>query len=150
MADTRIDDGLESPRVAGTPFALTAIGVLIFIGISVGVLWAVFTSAVPNRLPAPAQRPPAPRLLAHPPTELQAVWKAQRARLEGYHWVDRANKVASIPIDRAMAIIAARGKDAYAPIPGAPSAPAPQVPELLQGLTHAPSAPLSAKPGAPP
>jgi hypothetical protein len=35
-----------------------------------------------------------------------------------------------------MAIIAARGPDAYGPISGAPPSPAPQIPELLQKLTH--------------
>ena len=126
MAEARPHDKLESPRLPGMPFALTAAGVFVFLALAIGGLWTVFVAAVPDRVPQAAQEPPAPRLLANPPIELQSVWAAQSARLQGYHWVDRADRIASIPIDRAMAIVAARGKDAYGPIPGAPPAPATQ------------------------
>lgn len=124
----RLHDGLETPRLPGRPLAFTAVGFLVFLAIAIGSLWGVFTTAVPNRVPSPAQLPPQPRLLAHPTAELSRVLAQQRARLSGYHWVDRDKKIAAIPIDRAMAIIAARGSDAYAPIPGAPLAPASQPP----------------------
>ena len=58
----------------------------------------------------------------------------QRARLAGYRWIDRDQKIVAIPIDRAMAIIVSRGADAYAPIPGAPPPPAPNIPQLLENL----------------
>ncbi len=156
MAEPHPHDELESPHMPGAPFVLTGIGVLAFLALSIGTLWAIFLAAAPGRIPPQAPQPPAPRLLADPPAELHAVWAEQRARLQGYRWVDRTGKIASIPIDRAMAMIAARGSDAYAPIPGAPAAPAPQVPELLQNLTHPqPPAPQQgnpppAQPGAPP
>jgi hypothetical protein len=126
MAKPRRHHPLESPGLPGRPFALTAVGFLVFLAISIGSLWAVFTSAVPNRVPLPAQLPPQPRLLAHPSAELSTVLARQRARLAGYRWVDRDKKIAAIPIDRAMAIVTARGSNAYAPIPGAPPAQANQ------------------------
>jgi hypothetical protein len=50
-----------------------------------------------------AELPPAPRLQTEPRADLQAVRLAEDAHLKGYAWVDRANGVARIPIERAMA-----------------------------------------------
>ena len=149
MSELRFPDEQESPRLKGSPFVLIAAGIVFFLAVSLGALWAVFVSAVPNRGPLPSSPPPAPRLLANPKAELEAALAQQQARLRGYHWVDRNEKIVAIPIDRAMAIIATRGADAYAPIPGAPPAPPPQIPELLQGLTHS-AAPASVQGAATP
>jgi len=134
-------DGLESPSLPAVPFILLAAGLLVFLAVSIGSLWGIFVDAVPDRTPAPAQEAPKPRLLANPPAELSAVLSAQRDKLSGYHWVDRDKGVVSIPIDRAMQIIAARGADAYAPIPGAPPPPPPKIPQLLEHLHTQPQAP---------
>jgi hypothetical protein len=40
----------------------------------------------------------------------------QRARLSGYHWADASHTVITIPIERAMQLVAARGAGAYAPV----------------------------------
>jgi hypothetical protein len=140
-------DSLESPLLPGVPFILLVAGVLVFLAVSIGSLWGIFVSAVPNRTPAPAQQPPQPRLLANPPAELDAILSAQRAKLSGYQWIDREKGIVSIPIDRAMQIIIARGIDAYAPIPGAPPAPKPDIPEILGKIRNEqsnPSAPSQA------
>jgi len=144
-------DSLESPLLPGAPFILLVAGVLAFLAVSIGGLWGIFVAAVPNRTPVPAQEVPKPRLLANPPAELNAVLSAQRATLSGYRWVDRDKGIVSIPIDRAMQIIAARGSDAYAPIPGAPPPPPPKIPELLEQLrTQSPTShpPQAAQPQA--
>jgi len=92
MADrTRFNDGFESPRLPARPFVLIAAGMIVFLAVSLGGLWAAFTTSVPGRMAPAALSPPAARLPA--PTE-----------------PDEA------PIARAMAIIAARGADAYSPI----------------------------------
>jgi hypothetical protein len=52
---------------------------------------------------------PAPRLQPHPPVELVDLKEAERHRLYGYGWVDRAAGIAHIPIDRAMDIVASSG-----------------------------------------
>ncbi|MGH6725189.1 MAG: hypothetical protein ACREB8_01420 [Pseudolabrys sp.] len=134
MVEPGLHDELQSPRLPGRPFILLVAGVALFLSVSFGGLRAVFVYNVPDRIPLPAQQPPAPRLLADPPAELSAVLSQQRARLAGYHWVDRGKKIVSIPIDRAMAIVASRGADAFAPIPGAPPPPEPNIPGILENL----------------
>jgi hypothetical protein len=49
-----------------------------------------------------AELPPAPRLQMHPTEELQQVRAKEDAHLDHYAWVDRAQGIAQIPIDRAM------------------------------------------------
>jgi hypothetical protein len=150
MAEPGLHDELESPHLSGLPFVLLVAGVLAFLAASIGGFWGLFAYAVPNRFPLPAQTPPAPRLLADPPAELSSVLAQQRARLAGYRWVDRGNKIVSIPIDRAMAIVASRGADAYAPIPGAPPPPAPNIPALLENLRTQQTQPAPAASALPP
>ena len=103
-------DGFEPPRLPGKPFMLVAAGVLLFLAVSMGVLWGIFAAAVPNRAPLPAEPAPAPRLQPHPRQELAMTRARENARLE------QSNGKALIPIEKAMSIIAARGADAYAPI----------------------------------
>ena len=123
-AEPRMPDELATPRLPGRPFAVLVAGVLMFLGLSMAALWGVFDISVPKRLPLPAHQPPPPQLQSHPPADLARVLAQQSAELSGYRWVDRGKGLVSIPIDRAMTIIAALGADAYAPIPGAPPMPA--------------------------
>ena len=145
-------DKLESTALPGLPFILLTIGVLVFLGGAVGGFWGLFSNIDPHRVPLPAQQPPVPRLQANPPNDLQKVIADQQARLTGYRWVDRDKDIAAIPIERAMQIIAGRGTDAYAPIPGAPPPPPPKIPELLENLRNQPSQPppLAAPSAQPP
>jgi hypothetical protein len=133
-AEPRVRDGLETPRLPGWPFVALVAGVLAFLGLSLGGLWCGFEYSVPDRVPFPAQMPPAPRLQSDPSSELSSALAQQRARLAGYRWVDRDKRIASIPIDRAMTIISERGDNAYAPIPGAPPMP-PETPAPQSGKT---------------
>ena len=57
-----------------------------------------------------------PRLQSDPAGELRDYQAAQRARLSGYAWADRERGLVRIPIERAMAMIAARGGGAYEPL----------------------------------
>ncbi len=131
-AEPRMPDGLATPRLPGRPFVMLAVGVVIFLGLSMTGLWSVFDIEVPHWLPFPAQEPPPPRLQSHAPADLARVLAQQSAELSGYRWVDRGTGLLAIPIDRAMTIIAARGADAYAPILGAPPMP-PQTPGPQSG-----------------
>lgn len=66
----------------------------------------------------PALPPPAPRLQTDPAAEL-AAWRAIEARdLERLEWVDRSRGIVRIPIERAMAVLAARGLPARAAVAG--------------------------------
>ena len=113
-----------------------AVGVLIMVGIVIGVVAAFFKWQVPT------QAVPAPRavkgqdILEDQARELKTWEAAERQRLHAYRWIDRDKKILSIPIDRAMAIIAAKGEAAYGPIaqdgaaapPSSPAAEPPQKP----------------------
>lgn len=127
-AEQQSPDRLESARIPAEPFVLMIAGVVGFLIVSTIALWSVFAYSVPNRTPLPAETAPPPLLLSDPNSEREAVTNQQTARLAGYRWIDRAQKIAAIPIERAMAIIAARGAKAYAPIetvPGAGQTPPP-------------------------
>ncbi len=53
--------------------------------------------------------PPDPKLQPHPRDGLAALREAEKRDLESYGWVDQKGRVARIPIDRAMDILAERG-----------------------------------------
>ena len=63
------------------------------------------------RLVAPEQRlpPSEPHLQVDPPGELQTMRAEERARLNGYGWVDESRGIVHIPIDRAMKLLVERG-----------------------------------------
>lgn len=133
-AESHHRDDLESPRLSGWPFTALVAGVVVFLAVSIGGLWGVFVRDVPDRTPLPARQPSGPKLLSNPPAELSKVLAEQRARLTGYRWTDRSQGLIAVPIDRAMAIVAARGANAYAPVPGAPPPPQPNIPKILNDL----------------
>jgi hypothetical protein len=54
-----------------------------------------------------AALPPAPRLQAHPHSDLVTSQQQEEALLSGYAWIDSSHRIARIPIERAMAIYAA-------------------------------------------
>lgn len=56
-----------------------------------------------------SQDPPAPRLQVQPFKDVWELKNEQRGTLNGYGWVDKANGVVHIPIDRAMEITLQRG-----------------------------------------
>jgi len=55
------------------------------------------------------EAPPPPRLQVSPHREMKALRAEEDAILGGYGWVDRANGVVRIPIERAMDLLARRG-----------------------------------------
>lgn len=97
---------------------LTGLGILAVVWIVVLVLYPLFKyfsyarteglspAKVLNYIPP---TPPAPRNESEPQTDLNDYLARQKAALSGYGWVDRSKGVVSIPIGRAMAIIAQRG-----------------------------------------
>ena len=93
---------------------------------TLGLSWLFAWSmdlAGPSALPPTAFPPPA--LQSDPAGELRDYQAAQRARLTGYGWADRATGQVRIPVARAMDMIAARGAAAYDP-PDPPRWPEPR------------------------
>jgi hypothetical protein len=84
--------------------------VLAVLIVAVAVLFHLFNHAYAHRTSqaAPvvtaADLPPAPRLQTDPAGDLQAVRAKEDAHLEHYAWVDRAQGIAQVPIDRAMVL----------------------------------------------
>jgi hypothetical protein len=98
---------------------LTGAGVLAGVWIIVLLTYPVFSYFAHVRAktsPPPIQaavhgtpQPPEPRLQDNPQRDLKELRAYEDAQLSGYHWLDRVHGTASIPIERAMRILAARG-----------------------------------------
>jgi hypothetical protein len=112
----------EKGDVATRKVSYAAAGLMAFLIVSAGVLYAVFAAVVPaDRTPA-FREFPSPKLEADPTAELRALQDKQRKALSSYRWMDATRTLIGIPVERAMAIIAARGDQAYAPIAAKPGA----------------------------
>lgn len=102
------------------------LGTLGFLGVVLGLVWLFQAWVGPQeRAFAAPTAFPAPRLQSDPAGDLRDYQAAQRAKLEGYAWADRNRGLVRIPVDRAMAMIAAKGAEAYAPL-DPPRGPEPQ------------------------
>lgn len=94
-------------------------GLIITIWILVALLYLYFSflsnyraEVSPPPLPSTLNKnplPPQPRLQASPQQELKAYVSQQNWMLDHYGWIDKDKGIVAIPIDRAMAILAARG-----------------------------------------
>ncbi len=82
-----------------------------------------------------SQDPPSPRLQTQPFTDIYRLKTEQRHALNSYGWMDKANGVVHIPIDRAMELTLQRGLPARE---GGSSAPSMVVQDASGGRTSAP------------
>jgi hypothetical protein len=73
-------------------------------------------------LPAGVRLPPGPRLQPKPEDEMAALHERQLRLLTSYGWVDREAGTVRVPIERAMAELAAGGLPAAEPAAGAAEA----------------------------
>lgn len=71
------------------------------------LLHALSRPPVPDAMPAPPRA--GPPLLVDQGAERRALEARGAARLQGYGWTDRDAGLAHIPIDRAVALLLARG-----------------------------------------
>ena len=65
--------------------------------------------------------PPGPQLQARPESDLAAFRAAERARLNGWGWIDASQRVAHVPIEQAIESVAANGLPDFAPPAEAPA-----------------------------
>ena len=100
----------ESPGVRGRIILMACAGFMIFTLVSMAALHFYFGAQVKHGN-APEHAFDAPRLQSHPLGERLAQEAAQRSRLE----------TGPLPIERAMALIAARGASAYEPLDSRPA-----------------------------
>ena len=81
-----------------------------------------------------SQEPPSPRLQTQPFKDVMQLKADQLAVLHGYGWIDKANGVVHIPIERAMSLTIARGLPARE---GGSAAPSMTVQDSSGGRTMA-------------
>jgi hypothetical protein len=102
-----------------------AVAGLIFLAVTFVVLAAIYFSIVPQTPSPPPKTFPTPRLRADPDGELKRLMAEQRQQLTGYRWANPEHTLMSIPIERAMDLVAQRGADAFAPTVPAQAPPQP-------------------------
>jgi hypothetical protein len=116
--DVRFEESDINPRYV----VLAGVGVLVFMYVAalfVDLPFKYFAheraKESPPPLPITAQAvhgvylPPEPRVQRDPGRDLQEYMAAENAKLNSYAWVDRQAGIVSIPIDRAMDLIAQQG-----------------------------------------
>lgn len=98
--------------------AALALGMAVFLAATPPLLRLIYPSATRQAAIGRDQpQPAAPWLEINPRESLAALRAREDAALTRYGWIDRAHGVAQIPIDRAMALLAQRGR------PGWPTQP---------------------------
>lgn len=114
--------------------AIVTFGVVLFVGtlVALALMWwlsSAFKSMdeAKDRPPSPIGEarldpiPPGPRLQPVPPRDMDQLRAGDRKTLSAYGWVDQANGVAHIPVDRAIEILAEKGLPATPPAAAAPA-----------------------------
>jgi hypothetical protein len=125
----------ERTDLSLSAITLIALGILVLLGVTPLIMIGAFPLARGDVDRHLSITPPEPRLQTDPEADLAAYVGKERRLLDSYGWVDRAQGIAHIPIDIAMARLARTG------IPGFPQASAPhetQQPLQPQARRHAP------------
>lgn len=106
-------DSQHAYRIAARSLHWIALGLIASLVLIVASMyWLARPLMQAVRVPALSTLPPAPRLQAHPELDLAAERAREEAALKGYLWIDRERGIARIPIERAMALLAAQAADA--------------------------------------
>ncbi len=98
-------------------------GFILFTAIAMGALYLFYLPAARKEHFRLTEFAP-PRLQIDPSRDLAEVDRRQRARLHRKEWLDAGRTKLAIPIGDAMKVVAARGSQAFAPLPNAPEAAA--------------------------
>jgi hypothetical protein len=110
------NDRPEASAVATRAVLFTAIGFLVFVGVSLVGLQIYFGERINQAVFVPPTQFAEPRLQTNHAADFARLQTEQLGRLNGYNWVDRDEGIAAIPIEEAMKRVVARGADAYGPI----------------------------------
>lgn len=119
-ADRVLPDRLEPDSTNPKLLLGVAGAVLLLLVVAFGMIFWFYKAEVPRHGAIVPKRPPSPDLIQDETEQLHRVEREQRARLQGYRWVDHDNGLIAIPIEEAMRMIAAKGAKGYAPIDTAP------------------------------
>lgn len=112
----------ESQDINATAVLFTGLGVLVVLWAVVVLIFPFFSYLKAERGIAPTtvssqptRVPPEPRVQPDPRADLHEFRAREISQLNSYQWVDRKNNVISIPISRAIQILARRGVPAGKP-----------------------------------
>jgi hypothetical protein len=108
----RTDVNAGGVRLFGAGLAATLLVLAALVWGLYAYLRGIEPPAAPIQYPLASERPsepPEPRLQTNPRADLRAMRAEEDALLSTYGWVDRADGVVRIPIDRAMALTVERG-----------------------------------------
>ena len=112
----------EPPSVGMRFVGWSAVGSLLLLFVSIGVLFVVFHTVVPSRAPMGPQAFPQPRVDTTESDELRRIADAQNKELEKWQWADDQHSTVQVPIERAMQLLTKKGADAYQPLLSSPQA----------------------------
>lgn len=114
--DMHAEQRPESPEVAARTVLFTALSLVAFVGLSILGARIYYDWEIHGPVSVAPQTFGKPRLQIDDAADLTKFEKEQQAQLNGYAWVDRSQNIIRIPVDRAMALVAAKGAAAYGPI----------------------------------
>jgi hypothetical protein len=117
------DEARESPAVREGAVALIMAGFFIFVVTAAIGLFFFYQALAPNTTFVKANQFPSPRLETRSDGLRDPEIARQQADLQRFRWIDRAHGMFQIPIERAMRLVAARGSQAYEPVPAATGGP---------------------------
>lgn len=99
----------EPHRINVTALSIAAGSFVTALVVIALVMYALWSRVVPHVVAVPRQDVPTqPRLQAVPRADRITLYRAQAERLSSYGWTDRSAGIAHIPIERAMALLAAK------------------------------------------
>ena len=104
---------------AGVLLILFSVSMAVSKKITKGLLTQRAQAVAPSPLEDFREPPAGPRLQSNPTLEIDEHRAREEAVLNGYDWIDRANGVVQLPIDRSMELLLERGL----PQPSADPAP---------------------------
>lgn len=110
------DPGVGTHRVVGFALGFVAFAILLAGGLGLYYRWIVSG----EKTNVTVEDFPAPRLQPNPTADWEHFRQAQLEQLQGYRWIDRSKEMVHIPVDRAKALIVARGPKGYDPVEGTP------------------------------
>jgi hypothetical protein len=109
---------------------IAAVGFLALVGFSIVAARVFYDWDIHTPLTVPPKVFPAPELQTDDAADLKTFLTRQRSQLDTYGWVDRDHGIIQIPVDRAMALVAAKGSAGFGPVgqPASSSSPRPTQP----------------------
>lgn len=111
-----VRDNRESPAVRAVPVLAITLGFTATAGlIAFGLAFVYWAKVNPAKIDQPVAVFPIPEIQPNPTQDYLGFRRRQNLALAGYAWVDRDKGLVHIPIDRAMALIAAKGDAGYDP-----------------------------------